>query len=113
MIRNSKAYGILTTWRGWCFAMRRDGGQLFLTRMFRHGPEATPSYRTPAITIMKAIYYFSHLVCDQPDLPETTQGRPGRIWFPYASLDITAAAPLPVIVRFHLSPGPTPPPPHD
>ena len=25
MIRNSKVYGILTTWRGWCFAMRRDG----------------------------------------------------------------------------------------
>src|ERR1700743_2526322 len=34
MVRNGKEYGVLTTLKGWCFARRENGGQLYVTRMF-------------------------------------------------------------------------------
>jgi hypothetical protein len=93
MARNGKAYGILTTLRGWCFATRRDGGELLMTRMFRHGPEAPDQYRASNVPIMMALYYLSHLASNQPDISETTQGRPGRIDLPWANADTETPAP--------------------
>jgi hypothetical protein len=98
MTRNAKTYGILTTLRGWCFAYRRDGGELFLTRMYGFGPEAPAGYYQWPISIMLAIYYLSRVAHDQPDLGETTQGQPGYIYLPYAIPDQTSAAPHRMIV---------------
>lgn len=93
MTRNAKAFGILTTLRGWCFAFRRDGGVFYLTRMFRFGPDASAEYYPCRVSVMMAIYYLSRAAYDQPDIPETTQGQPGYIRLPYADPDQTSAAP--------------------
>ena len=93
MARNTKVFGILTTLRGWCFAFRRDGGELSLTRMFGFGPQAPVGYYPCRVPIMSAIYYLSRAAHDQPDIPETTQGQPGYIYLPPADPDQTSAAP--------------------
>jgi hypothetical protein len=64
-----------------------------MTRMFRYGPEAPVEYGTSHIPIMMALYYLSHLASNQDDIPETTQGRPGRIYLPWATASDTSAAP--------------------
>ena len=93
MTRNAKAFGILTTLRGWCFAFRRDGGILHITRMFRFSPDAAAQYYPCRVSVMMAIYYLSHAAYHQADIPETTQGQPGYIYLPYADPDQTSAAP--------------------
>ena len=79
--------------RGFCFAYRTDGSQLFMTRMFGFGPDAPPTYYQCGFQIMMAIYYLSRLAQDQPDTPETTQGRPGFVFLPFADPSRTTAAP--------------------
>lgn len=37
MVRNGKAYGVLTTMKGWCFLRRVNGGGLYITLMFGGG----------------------------------------------------------------------------
>jgi hypothetical protein len=93
MARNAKAFGILTTLRGWCFAFRRDGGELSLTRMFGFGPDAPAGYYLCRVSIMSAIYYLSRAAHDQLDIHETTQGLPGYIFLLFADRDQTSAAP--------------------
>src|SRR5204863_6994449 len=102
MVRNGKAYGILTTMKGWCFLYRVNGGGLYITRMFADfaarpglsaGAAAEGYYSTPNFTIMQAIYYLSSLAEATNDLPETpVNGVPGQVSLPYAG-NSTATAP--------------------
>ena len=73
MVRNGKAYGILTTIKGWCFLYRVNGGELYMTRMFGDfsarpnmspGAAAEGYYNTTGFTIMQALYYISTLARD-------------------------------------------------
>jgi hypothetical protein len=79
MVRNGKAFGILTTMKGWCFLRREDGGILHLTPMLAdfapvegvtEGFAAEGYHPTPDYTILKALYYFSHLAETTLDTPE-------------------------------------------
>ena len=102
MVRNGKAYGVLTTMKGWCFLRRVNGGGLYITRMFGDfvarpglspGSTAEGYYNTSNFTIMQAIYYLSSLVEARNDLSETpVNGVPGQVNLPYAG-NSTAAAP--------------------
>src|SRR5204863_5166339 len=101
MVRNGKAYGILTTMKGWCFLYRVNGGGLYITRMFADfaarpglaaGAGAEGYYSTPNFTIMQAIYYLSSLAEATNDLPEIPlNGVPGQVTLPYGG-NSTAAA---------------------
>jgi len=103
MVRNSKTLGILTTMKGWCFLRRFNGGILQMTPVYGDfGPwgnimtgAAEEGYQlTPNFTIMKALYYFSHLAAVIDDTPETpTNGQAGQVYLPYAQGDTAAAAP--------------------
>ena len=64
-----------------------------MTRMFGFGPDAPPTYYQCGFQIMMAIYYLSRLAQDQPDTPETTQGRPGFVFLPFADPSRSNAAP--------------------
>lgn len=65
-----------------------------MTRMFAFGPTAPPEYRHSRISIMMALYYLSRRAYDHPDIPETTQGLPGFVTFPYADANQATAAPF-------------------
>ena len=93
MVRNGKALGILTTMKGWCFLRREDGGVLHLTPMLAdfapiegvtEGFAAEGYHPTPDYTIMKALYYFSHLAETTLDTPESTNGIPGVVTLPFS-----------------------------
>jgi hypothetical protein len=93
MVRNGKALGILTTVNGWCFLRREDGGVLHLTPMLAdfapvegvtEGFAAEGYHPTPDYTIMKALYYFSHLAETTLDTPESTNGIPGVVTLPFS-----------------------------
>jgi hypothetical protein len=102
MVRNGKAYGVLTTMKGWCFLRRVNGGGLYITRMFGDfqawqgvspGAIAEGYYNTPNFTIMQALYYLSSLAEETNNLPETPlNGVPGQVNLPFAE-NSTAAAP--------------------
>ena len=101
MVRNGKAYGILTTMKGWCFLRRENGGRLYITRMFgdfqpRAGISAGAVqegyYPTPGFSIMNALYYLSALAEATPNLPETpVNGVPGQVTLPLAGNSTTRA----------------------
>jgi hypothetical protein len=101
MVRNGKAYGVLTTMKGWCFFRRVNGGGLYITRMFgdfvarpglSQGAFAEGYYTTPNFTIMQALYYLSSLSETTNDLPEIPlNGVPGQVNLPYAGDSTTAA----------------------
>jgi hypothetical protein len=93
MVRNAKTLGILSTMKGWCFLHRQDGSTLMMTRMFGDfpaaqnitaGAAAEGYYLTTNFTIMKALYYFSHLAETIADIPESTNGLPGVVYLPFA-----------------------------
>lgn len=78
MVRNWETFGILTTMKGWCFLHRQNGGILRMTRMFgdfppwgqvTEGAVAEGYYPTPNFSIMKALFYLSHLVVGTDDTP--------------------------------------------
>lgn len=94
MVRNGKGLGILTTMNGWCFLRREDGGVLHLTPMLAdfaavegltEGFAGEGYHPTSDYTIMKALYYFSHLAERTADLPESTNGIPGLVTLPFAT----------------------------
>ena len=103
MVRNGKTLGILTTMKGWCFIRRFNGGILHITPIYGDFPawgniitDATQEgYNpTPSFSILKALYYFSHLAAVTNDTPETpTNGQVGHVHLPYASGDTATAAP--------------------
>jgi hypothetical protein len=104
MVRNGKAYGILSTMKGWCFLRRINGGGLYLTRMYgdfqaRQGISpgaAAEGYYSPRnFTIMQALYYMSYIAEMTDNLPETpVNGVPGQVFLPNATSESAAAAPL-------------------
>ena len=58
------------------------------------GAAAEGYYNTPNFTIMKALYYLSHLAAMTNDTPETpVNGQPGYVNLPFASGDRSDAAP--------------------
>jgi hypothetical protein len=103
MVHNRKTIGILTTLKGWCFLRRGNGGVLTMTHMYgdfpafgniTHGAAAEGYYPTTNFTIMKALYYLSHLAAATDDTPETPiNGQQGLVRLPFASADRTDAAP--------------------
>src|SRR5579859_3678042 len=96
MVRNGIVYGILTTFKGWSFFRRQDGGVLFMTRMYGYAPQSiAEGFRYPlnGFTIMLALYYISQVAEATPDVPESTQGQPGTIFLPTADDSSDAAAP--------------------
>jgi hypothetical protein len=102
MVRNGKAYGILTTMKGWCFLRRANGGRLYITPMFGDfearqgispGADLEGYYVPQGFSIMQALYYLSAIAETTPNLPETpTGGLPGQVTLPQAG-NSTAAAP--------------------
>jgi hypothetical protein len=79
--------------KGWCFGFRRDGSQLWLSRMY--GEDVANGYLYPGsgFTIMMALYYFTHLAEITRDTEETTGGRPGVVYLPSAPADTAERAP--------------------
>jgi hypothetical protein len=102
MVRNGKAYGVLTTMKGWCFLRRENGGQLYITRMFgdfeaqegiSQGAVDEGYYATPGFSIMKALYFLSALAEATPNLPETPiDGHAGQVTLPYSEYSTAAAS---------------------
>src|SRR5579859_181735 len=103
MVRNGKAFGILTTMKGWCFLQRINGGGLYITPMYadfapRPGVSAgavDEGYHTPNnFTIMQALYYMSRLTEGTNNLPETPiNGVAGQVYLPRAPIGRSDAAP--------------------
>jgi hypothetical protein len=103
MVRNSKTIGILTTMKGWCFLWRYNGGRLYATRMYGDFPAHPPVtdgsnaegyHATTNFTVMKALYYLSHISATTNDTIETPiNGQQGSVFLPYASGDSAHAAP--------------------
>jgi len=101
MVRNGKAYGVLTTMKGWSFLRRDNGGQLYITPMFgdfqarqgiSNGAFYEGYYTPQGFSIMQALYYLSAIAETAADLPETPiGGRPGQVHIPYAGNSTTPA----------------------
>ena len=80
MVRNGCPYGIISTYKGWCFLQRYNGGILPMTPMYgdffavrgiTNGAD-TEGYHVPVnFSIMKALYYFSYLADAAPKVLET------------------------------------------
>ena len=95
MVRNHKELGIITTFLGWVFLRRENGGRLFMTRMFACAnlPRLRRiGYSLPTFTISMALYFFSSIAEATPDLYETVGNPPQLAHFPMAGVT-TAAAP--------------------
>jgi hypothetical protein len=92
MVRNGKAFGILTTMKGWCFLQRVNGGGLYITPMYGDfaarlgvspGAVSEGYHATNNFTIMQALYYMSRLAESTNDLPETPiNGVTGQVTLP-------------------------------
>ena len=101
MVRNGKAYGILTTMKGWCFLCQDNEGQVYITLMFgdfqarqgiSNGAFYEGYYIPQDFSIMQALYYLSTIAETTPNLPETPiGGRPGQVHIPYAGNSTTPA----------------------
>jgi hypothetical protein len=84
LFHNSVVYGIITTVNAFTFLRRERGGKLSLTRLF-------PATRTDP-TILRMLYYFSHLCAVAEPLIETHEdGRPITV---SAAESNTSLAPL-------------------
>lgn len=103
MVRNGKAFGNLTTMKGWCFLQRINGGSLYITPMYadfapRPGVSAgavDEGYHSPNnFTIMQALYFMSRLAEGTNNLPETPiNGVAGQVYLPSAPIGRSDAAP--------------------
>ena len=102
MVRNAKAFGILTTMKGWCFLQRVNEGGLYITPMYadfapRPGVSAgavDEGYHSPNnFTIMQALYFMSRLAESTDNLPETpVNGVAGQVYLPSAFISRSYAA---------------------
>jgi len=93
MIRLGRAYALLTTINGWCF-LRRNNTNLEITKMYgdfiavdqvTQGAKAEGYYLLEGMTILKALYFFSHLADTAPLAPVIVNGVPGRCNLPLQS----------------------------
>ena len=93
MIRLGRAYALLTTINGWCF-LRRNNANLEITRMYAdfiavdhltEGAKAEGYYLLEGMTILKALYFFSHLADTAPLAPVIVNRVPGRCDLPLLS----------------------------
>jgi hypothetical protein len=101
MVRNGKAYGILTTMKGWCFLRRENGGRLYITPIYgdfitwqgiSEGAAPEGYYAPQGFSIMQALDYLSALAEATPDLPETPiGGLTGQVTLPQAGNSTNAA----------------------
>jgi len=101
MVRNGKAYGVLTTMKGWSFLRHDNGGQLYIIPMFgdfqarqgiSNGAFYEGYYIPQGFSIMQALYYLSAIAEAAPNLPETpVGGRPGQMHIPFAENSTTPA----------------------
>jgi len=103
MVHNRKTLGILTTMKGWCFLRRFNGGILQMSQIYGDfvpwaniltGAAQEGYHLTPNFTILKALYYFSHLAAVTNDTLESPiNGQPGHVYLPFAQGDMAVAAP--------------------
>jgi len=102
MVRNACLYGIISTFKGWCFLQRYNGGILRMTPMYGDffallgisNGAAAEGYHVPFnFSIMKALYYLSHLADATPKVPETPlNGVAGQVELPMSSAQQNAPA---------------------
>jgi hypothetical protein len=91
MLRIGRTYGLLTTGKGWCF-LRRNGGILEMTQMygdffpiegFSVGAKAEGFNLPEGMTILKTLYFSTHLAETAPVAPFiSTYGVPGQLDVP-------------------------------
>jgi hypothetical protein len=92
LFHNSVVYGIITTVNAFAFLRRERGGKLFLTRLI-------PATRTDP-TILRMLYYFSHLCAITEPLIETHEdGRRITVSAAETNTSLAPLVPLPRPVR--------------
>ena len=102
MVRNGCPFGVLSTFKGWCFLQRYNGGILRMTPLYgdffplpgvTDGAGAEGYHVPVTFSIMKALYYLSYIADAAPKVPETPRnGVPGQVQLPMSVTQTAAAA---------------------